>query len=188
MAHQKTQGGCANTAGSDFVSQVGRLLDVEMINLGFSGNGKGEPSMVELISEIDAEMFVLDFAANVEPGQLRSTLLNFVSILRHAHSDVSIVPIGNVISNQALWDRSRKDILEEKRDIMMELYLAAKRAGDAYIHFIDGNSLLVAGQSGVYVDGVHPTSSGFFKMADRLAPQLAMIRLWSKSATDPFVL
>ncbi len=183
-----TQGGCANTAGSDFVSQIGRMLDAETINLGFSGNGKGEPSMAELISEIEAEMFVLDYAANVEPDQLRSTLPSFVSILRQAQPGVSIVLIGNVISNQALWDRCRKDLLGKKRDTMMELYLAAKRADDPNIHFIDGNSLLVAGQSGVYVDGVHPTSSGFSSMADGLAPQLALIRLWSKSANSPFVL
>lgn len=52
---------------------------------------------------------------------------------------------------------------------------------------IDGNSLLVAGQNGLYVDGVHPTSGGFSKMAERLALQLSMIRFWNNrvSASQP---
>jgi len=34
-----TRGGCANSAGTDFVSAIGRPLDREVIDLGFSGKG-----------------------------------------------------------------------------------------------------------------------------------------------------
>lgn len=173
-----TQGGCASTTGSDYVSQIGRLLDTEVINLGFSGSGKGEPVMAELISEINAGMFVLDYVANVQPGELCATLPAFVSILRRKHPTTPIVLLSCVTYNQTLWDQKKKESLEETRDTMMEFYLAARKAGDAHIHFVDGNALLVAGQSGLYVDGVHPTSAGFSRMAEILAPQLSTLRLW----------
>lgn len=175
-----TQGGCANTAGSDFVSQVGRMLDTEVINFGFSGNGKGEPEIARLISEIDAEMFVLDYVANVDPERLRDTLPPFVSILRAKHPTTPIVLVGNVPYDQTLWHEATRSRLDHKRDVMMSFYLATKAAGDSNIHFIDGNSLLIPGQSGTYVDGVHPTSGGFSKIAERLAPQLASILLWKR--------
>lgn len=175
-----TQGGCANTTGSDFVSNLGRTLDTEVINFGFSGNGKGEPEIAKLISEIDAEAFVLDYVANVDPELLRKTLPGFVSILRAKHPSIPIVLISNVPYDQTLWNAKSRDALDAKRDVMMAYYLAAKQAGDTNLHFIDGHGLLPIGASGMYVDGVHPTSGGFSVIAERLAPQIARILLWAR--------
>lgn len=64
-----TQGGCANTAGSDFVSLLGRRLDREMVNLGFSGNGKGDPFAFDLNeSEATRELYL---KAEAETGYVR---------------------------------------------------------------------------------------------------------------------
>jgi len=175
-----TQGGCANTPGSDFVSLLGRRLDTEVINFGFSGNGKGEPEIARLIREVDAEAFVLDYLANVGPELLQSTLPEFVALLREKHPQTPIILIGNVPYNQTLWKADIYAQLERKREVLMEFYLERKRAGDADLHFIDGHGLLPIGESGVYVDGVHPTSYGFALMAERLAPQLSRILLWKR--------
>lgn len=69
-----TQGGCASAPGSDFVSIIGRQLNLDVINLGFSGNGFGDPELAELMSEIKAGLYVLNYAANVDPDKLRRTL------------------------------------------------------------------------------------------------------------------
>lgn len=175
-----TQGGCANTPGSDFVSLLGRQLDTEIINFGFSGNGKGEPEIARLIREVDAEAFVLDYLANVGPEQLKSTLPGFVSLLREKHPRTPLILIGNVPYNQTLWKAETFEQLDRKREVLMEIYLEGRRTGDTNLHFIDGHGLLPAGASGVYVDGVHPTSHGFALMAERLAPQLERILLWSR--------
>lgn len=172
-----TQGGCANTAGSDFVSSVGRLLDTEVINFGFSGVGKGEPEVACLIREIDAEMFVLDYAANVDPARLRRTLPEFVRLLRERHPATPIVIVSCPSFDKILWDPALRKLLGERRDCMMAYTVRARRSGDTNIHFIDGNALLPAGVPGAYVDGVHPTSHGFAIMAERLAPQLTAIRI-----------
>jgi GDSL-like Lipase/Acylhydrolase family len=166
------QGGCANTAGSDLVSRIGRKLDHEVINLGFSGSGKGEPELARLISEIQAGMFVLDYAANVDCHALQSTLPVFLAILRSRHPVVPIVLLSPLIPNQALWDSARKRDVEAKRDIVMEIYLSVKGSGDRNIHFVDGVSLLNPGLGGVYVDGIHPTSEGFFHISECLTAHI----------------
>lgn len=168
-----TQGGCANTAGSDYVSSVGRLLDTEVVNFGFSGGGKGEPEVARLISEIDAAKFVLDYAANVDARQLRRTLPRFVRILRERHPTTPIALISCPSFDKILWDTDTRNLLAAKRDSMMAYYIRAKRSGDTNLHFIDGNGLLPAGIPGAYVDGVHPTSHGFAIMAERLVQQFA---------------
>ena len=85
-----TQGGCASTAGSDFVSTIGRLLNLDVINLGFSGNGRGEPEVARLIGEMEASLFVLDYAGNVSPEGLTETLPEFYRILRRKHPGTRI--------------------------------------------------------------------------------------------------
>jgi hypothetical protein len=57
-----TQCGCASTPANDFISVIGRMLNLETVNLGFSGNGDYAPALAGLLSEIDPALFVLDYA------------------------------------------------------------------------------------------------------------------------------
>lgn len=175
-----TQGGCANTSGSDFVSLLGRTLNREVINFGFSGNGKGEPEIARLIREVNAEAFILDYLANVSSELLEKTLPDFVSLLREKHPTTPIILVGNVAYNQTLMDQKLWLELDRKREVLMAVYLNRRSAGDTNLHFIDGHGLLPIAQTGVFVDGVHPTSHGFALVAERLAPQLARILLWAR--------
>jgi hypothetical protein len=170
-----TQGGCASTAGSDFVSVVGRRLNLDVVNLGFSGNGKGEPELAELISEIDASLYVLDYAGNVEPKMLRRTLPRFMDILRARRPLTPILIMTIVCFASYEFSAARRSALEERRDIMMEHYVRRRRRGDQHIHFADGLSLLPFGTEGAFVDGVHPTTLGFSMMAERLTPIVEQI-------------
>ncbi len=176
-----TQGGCANTPGSDFVSIVGRLLDSDTINLGFSGNGKGEPEVARLIAEVDAQMFVLNYDANCELERLKKSLPEFFRILRERHPRTPVVLLGTVPLSSALWDAGLRELLAARRDTLMRFYLHAKDAGDEGIYFIDGEGILPPGLTGAFVDGSHPTSGGFSIMAERLAPHLARIRNWQQT-------
>lgn len=172
-----TQGGCASTAGSDYVSTLGRLLDTEVINFGFSGSARGEPEVARLIRQVDAEMFVLDFLANPDGETLDTVLPEFIRLLRQKHPATPLVVIGNPGDDSLLRCAKDRDYVDQKRDIAMKVYLEKKAAGDPAIHFIDGYGLLPGGLSGARVDGRHPTSHGFAIIAERLAPQLRAIRL-----------
>ena len=59
-----TQGGCASRPGMSYQAILGRMLNIDFVNLGFSGAGKGEPEVARMVAEIDASAFVLDFAQN----------------------------------------------------------------------------------------------------------------------------
>ncbi len=175
-----TQGGCANTAGSDFVSGLGRMLDAETINLGFSGSGKGEPEVAHLVSELDAGIYVLDFLANAPNDTLARVLPAFMKILRKRHPSTPIILLGCVVFDQAQWDPGIQSLLDQRRDTSMRAYLGAKESGDNNLHFIDGNGLIPPGVAGAYSDSSHPTSYGFAMMAERLAPQFRVIRLLAR--------
>jgi len=44
-----TQGGCASRPGMSYQAIVGRMLNIDFVNLGFSGNGKGEPEVAKAV-------------------------------------------------------------------------------------------------------------------------------------------
>ena len=136
--------------------------------------------MARLIREIDAEMFVLDFAANADVATLETVLPDFIALLREVWPETPCVLMGNPSYNQRLWDPKVHAKLDLSRDTFMRSYLDRKKSGDRNVYFIDGDALLPAGVSGAYVDGVHPTSHGFALMAENLALQLQSIRLQIK--------
>ena len=69
-----TEGGCASTVGKCYTSLVTRWLDSDYINLGFSGNAKGEQTMAEYIKNLDMSIFVMDYDHNApNPEYLRET-------------------------------------------------------------------------------------------------------------------
>ncbi|MEO6052709.1 MAG: SGNH/GDSL hydrolase family protein [Chthoniobacterales bacterium] len=176
-----TQGGCANTTGSDFVSILGRKLDTEIINFGFSGSGKGEPEVAELMREIDAEIFVLDYAENCDTEGMRRTLPEFVRILRERHPETPILIISPICYSAYFWKKDYRRTTEEMRNLIMERYLQLRNDGDENIHFLDGFGLIPPGGSGIFSDGVHPSSGGFSIMAERLLPYLHAIRIWKRN-------
>jgi hypothetical protein len=91
-----TQGGCASRPGMAYTNILSRLLDAEFVNLGFSGNGRGEPEVAQAVSQIpDLRLFILDYDANAEsPEHLQRTLPEFIHILRQSHHDTPILVVS----------------------------------------------------------------------------------------------
>jgi lysophospholipase L1-like esterase len=172
-----TQGGCANTAGTDYVSNLGRLLNINVINLGFSGSGMGEPEVAEFISEIDAALFVLDYATNAKPELLRQTLPGFIRILRARHPETPILIMGPLCYAQYDYCPQVRFDLDEERRISMDVYVNFWKEGDRNIHFVDGYGLIPFGTEAAFVDGVHPTDHGFQLIAQRLSQSIQQILL-----------
>ena len=72
-----TQGACASRPGMVHTAILGRRLDRPVMNFGFSGNGRMEPEVARLISEIDAAIYVIDCCPNLDGEQVRlATLQN----------------------------------------------------------------------------------------------------------------
>jgi lysophospholipase L1-like esterase len=167
-----TQGGCASLPGSDFVATTGRILDVDVVNLGFSGNGQGDLEVAKLMAEIDASLFVLDYAANCTVELLTQTLPGFVKTLRKSHPKTPIALLSIIPYWRTAWSIPALKHHEGLRDALIHFYSDQRRKGDARLHFIDGLALLPLGTSGASVDGGHPSDHGFQVMATNLAPQI----------------
>ena len=60
------QGACASRPGMAWTNIVSRELDVPVVNLGFSGNGRLEKEVIDFICEVNAWAYVIDCMANLQ--------------------------------------------------------------------------------------------------------------------------
>lgn len=65
-----TQGGCASRPGRSYQSVIERRLNCDYINLGFSGNAKGEPEMADYIKNLPMSVFVFDYDHNARKPRI----------------------------------------------------------------------------------------------------------------------
>src|SRR5215467_10159912 len=94
-----TQGGCASRSGMSYQAILGRTLNIDFVNLGFSGNGMGEPEVARTVAQIDASCFVLDFAQNNRTLEsVAKVYAPFIETLREKHPQTPILAITPIYS------------------------------------------------------------------------------------------
>ena len=167
-----TQGGCASNPGMSYQAQVSRWLNVDFINLGFSGNGLGEPAVADIVSEIDAACFVLDYWGNPSPQVFQETLPHFVETLRKKHPRTPIFVTGPYFMPSETLTGQNEGALAGKRKIANEFVEKQRRAGDKFISYVDGLEMLSREHAYGLVDAVHCNSLGFYFCAQGLEPHL----------------
>ena len=174
------QGGCASRPGMSHTNQMCRLLNRPFLNLAFSGSGKGEPQMAELIADIrNPAMFVLDYDANANVEGLDATLPTFIEILRKKHPVTPILLVSRLLyENEFLQSQYTEERLGFTRIHLRELN-RRREMGDLNIHFLDGTALYGPDPSECTVDGCHATDLGFYQIAHRMAPVIERILSFS---------
>jgi Arc/MetJ-type ribon-helix-helix transcriptional regulator len=165
------QGGCACRPGMSYEAILGRRLDLDFANLGFSGAGKAEPAVVDLVAEIDACCYVFDLGKSFgrQPAEVYGAMLDAV---RATHPAVPLVCITPIFSTRESYDAAYADLSEYVRDAVRQAVRRRMQAGDARLHLVEGTDLLGPDDADAFHEGVHPTDLGFDRIADRLEPVL----------------
>ena len=169
-----TQGGCASRPAMSYQAILGRLLNLDHVNLGFSGAGKGEAAVARAVAEIDAAAFVLDFAQNNgNVDSLAQVYDPFIGILRERHPDTPIVAITPIYS--ATETTTDGHGLEQMRALIRKVVSRRIAAGDTHLQLVEGTDLLGPSRADGLVDGTHVNDLGFQWMAEGLAERLRKV-------------
>lgn len=167
-----TQGGCASTPGTSYQSFVSRWLDADFVNLGFSGNGFGEPEVAAAVSEIDASCFVMDFWANVGAVEYGQRLPGFIGPIRENHPETPIIVIAPFYYARDTVDPTQHNTQRKDAEAFVKQH---QKQGDKRVYFFDGLKMISRVETYGLVDGVHPNSLGFYLMAKGLTPFLKRV-------------
>jgi len=162
-----TQGGCASRTGMVHTAILGRRLNYPVINLGFSGNGRMEPEMADLLAELDPSVYVLDCLPNMNGQMIAERVVPFVKRLREAHPETPILLVEDRTYSDAFLITSRQKQNTENRRELKQAYSSLQSEGIKYIYYLSGNQLLDDDRDNLAtVDGSHPTDLGFMRQAD----------------------
>lgn len=161
-----TQGGCASRPDNAYPALLSLRQDVDFINLGFSGSARGEKAMAEYISSLPCSILVMDYDHNAPSAEhLESTHFDFYKTFRGRNPGVPIIFVSKPDPDSNPTDAKNRFA------IIKQTYLTALKNGDKDVYLIDGRKFFGrASRDPFTVDGCHPNSLGFYKMAEKLQP------------------
>jgi len=164
-----TQGGCACRPGNTYQAMITRELNVDHINLGFSGSALAEDQIAEYISGLKMSVFVYDYDHNAPTMEhYRNTHERMFKIIRDMNPEL---PILMMTRPQYYLN----DEMKERIEIMMNTYNNAVAAGDKNVYYLTGPEMVAEVKDVHLVDSCHPNDAGFRAMANAVGAKLRLI-------------
>jgi hypothetical protein len=164
-------GACASRPGMVHSAILGRRFQFPHINLGFSGNGKMEPELADLLAELDPSVYVLDCLPNMVAVDVTERVEPFVKKLRAAHPRTPIVLVEDRTYADSFLVMSKRQRNETSRAALRAVYARLEKSGVKNLYYVKGADLLGDDGEGT-VDSSHPNDLGFMRQADALAKVL----------------
>lgn len=164
------QGACASRPGMAWANIVARQTDNHVINLGFSGNGRLEPELFDLISQIDAKLFIIDCMPNMTNDRTPLIYDRIIAGVKNIRAK-SEAPILIVEHSGYMNDATSKGVKDSYIASNVELkkgYDKLVEDGVKGLFYITKEQLGLSMDS--QVDGVHPSDLGMQQLADAISP------------------
>ena len=159
-----TQGGCASRPDNSYQALISTWTNTDFINIGLSGNAKGEKEMAEYLATVPCSVFVYDYDHNATtPEHLAKTHYPFYRIFRDKNPNVPVIMVS-----RPNYDSDPADS-EARLKVIKSTFEKAVAEGDKLVRLVPGNELFgEKDRERFTVDGCHPTDTGFYKMAERI--------------------
>lgn len=155
------QGGCVSRPAMAWGTILQRALDLPLVNMGFSGNGRLEPEVLNYICEMDARLYILDCLPNIleyEVTEIERLTLDAVRQIRSKSAEPILLVdhVGYttfdtnpknqdyvIAANRASRRAYEKLLAEGVRNLF---YITREQMGITYEMAVDGNHLTDYGQ------------------------------------------
>ena len=162
-----TQGVNAAKPGNSYTNLTGRLLDANVINLGFVGGVHGETAIAEYIAGLgDISAFVMEFDNGATLEELTTNHYNFYKTVRTAYPNIPII----IMSDPCFSDEQIRESADRVA-VIAGTYNRAVEEGDKLVWFLDGGSMfpMTGDDAEIYTsDMVTVNDTGMFFMATAL--------------------
>lgn len=163
------QGGCASRPGLGWTNILGRRLNEPITNLGFSGNGRLESEIIDLMTEIDAKIYVLDCLPNltsplISVDELKTKIEESVRTLQSKRPNTPILLTEHDGYTDEAINAVKKESYQRVNRVLKEVFTSLKTKGVQNIYFLSKEEINQDIDS--MVDGVHPNDIGMMRYAD----------------------
>lgn len=169
------QGGCASRSGMAATNIMSRDLNAEIVNLGFSGEGKMDNYVARALAQIpDVDVYLLDPVPNCTEMMCDTLTYGFVNTLRTLRPDVPIVMLEGPLYPYYRYDSMFNSYLPAKNAAFHRNYERLKAENPDNLYYVTSDGLDGVEDDGT-VDGIHLTDLGFKHYADKMTPILRPI-------------
>lgn len=161
-------GGCVSRPGMAFANMEGRLADVEVVNHGYSGAGRMELGMCEVVASMDAALYILDCDWNMSVDMQERNYEAFVRELRRRRPDAHILLCGGCTQFESprAQEKFAKGVFDKLK----------AEGGKAWerLHFLSGVEMLPKDGEATF-DFCHPNDWGSMQMGRVYADKIKAI-------------
>ncbi len=126
---------------------------------GFPGNGKMEPEVGALLTEIDAAVYVIDCLPNMTEPEVAERAEALVRQLREARPDTPIILVEDRTYANTWIMKSKRDRHAGSRSAFVRAYDNLVKSGVKGLSYVEGEALLGDDTEGT-TDGSHPNDLG----------------------------
>ncbi|MDR2584941.1 MAG: SGNH/GDSL hydrolase family protein [Prevotellaceae bacterium] len=166
-----TQGGCATRPGMAYPAIMARSLQREVINLGFSGNGRMDSSIGALMAKIDAGAYFVDCLGNCTVEMIEQLGYDFMCALLQARPDTPVYMVENHLFPAIAFNLTEAQTIAKKNATWRDIYELLRCKGFENLFYVPADKL-TGSDAEATVDGVHLTDLGFLRMAKVLSDLL----------------
>jgi hypothetical protein len=166
-----THGACASRPGMVHTAILGRRLDMPVMNCGFSGNGKMDASVGDLLAEVDAAAYVIDCLPNMGPADVTAKCVPLVKLLRAARPGTPIVLVEDRRFSNDWITPDKHKFHDDNHAALKKAFDELKAAGVQKLFYIPGDHLYGDDSEGS-TDASHANDLGFMRQADIFEPVL----------------
>ncbi|WP_420322082.1 SGNH/GDSL hydrolase family protein [Flagellimonas sp.] len=178
------QGACASRPGMAWTAQLGRALALPLVNLGFSGSGRLEMPIIDLMTEIDASVYILDCMPNMTPvtwenlgieneTAFKERIIKAVKGLRVGRKNTPIVLVEHAGYSDEYISPASKNRFQKVNKLQHEAYLQLVDDGVGNLYYLTKDEINL--QMNDTVDGVHPTDLGMWHYTQAYIEKLESI-------------
>lgn len=173
-----TQCGCASRPGNGYTNLISQKLDLDHVNLGFSGNAHGELEMAKYIAQQPMSLFFMDYDHNSNIPGLETKHEPFFLTIREKNPDLPIIMTTRTLVPRTAQMAQERDY---RRKVIFRTYENALKRGDKKVQFVDGSTVysqvepLGIAADSCTVDGVHPNDLGFACMANAFGKAISLM-------------
>ena len=163
-------GACASRPGMAWSNILSRRMDRPLINLAFSGNGRLEKEVIDLLAEIDAKIYIIDCLSNLtneatyDDSELERRILNSVRTLRRERPLTPIVLTAHAGYTDGLINQERMHFYTRVNTIQHAAYKKLLNEGISELYYLSHDEIGL--QLDDMVDGTHPNDLGMAHYAE----------------------
>jgi hypothetical protein len=148
---------------------LGRKLDLPVVNLGFSGNGKMDTAVADFLTQIDACVYVIDCLPNMQPAEVTAKCAPLVRRIREKKPETPIILVEDRRFTNSWITPAKDKFHDDNHAALKAAYEGLVKDGVHGLHYIPGDQLYGTDTEGA-TDASHANDLGFMRQAEIFEP------------------